>query len=46
MDVEAVREKQVNYLEALYDGVSSRYELRITKLKSALGNTIHSIMLQ
>ncbi|EPB81553.1 hypothetical protein HMPREF1544_11728 [Mucor circinelloides 1006PhL] len=36
MDVEAVREKQVNYLEALYDGVSSRYELRITKLKSAL----------
>ncbi|KAK4517839.1 Cytoplasmic tRNA 2-thiolation protein 2 [Mucor velutinosus] len=36
MDMEAVREKQVAYLEALYDNVSNRPNMQVMKLQSAL----------
>ncbi|GAN00645.1 hypothetical protein MAM1_0001d00067 [Mucor ambiguus] len=36
MDIEAVREKQVAYLEALYDNVSNRPNMQVMKLQSAL----------
>ncbi|CAO3631632.1 unnamed protein product [Mucor fragilis] len=36
MDIEAVREKQVAYLEALYDNVSNGPNMQVMKLQSAL----------
>ncbi|KAL9543040.1 hypothetical protein MBANPS3_008308 [Mucor bainieri] len=45
MDIEAVREKQVAYLETLFDSVSSRPNLEVMKLKSALGSVLESAIL-